>query len=121
MLDSLDSDVCAVPYIKVNEDILIERLTGRWTCKVCGHIYHMIYSPPSVDGICDFDGTMLYQREDDKRETVSYRIRVYHDQTQPLIDYYASLEKLVEIDGAQPIEMVTEALLEALEPFREKK
>ena len=77
MLEDLDGKVVAVPYIKVDEDELIERLTGRWTCPVCGRVFHVKFNPPKTAGICDDDGAELYQRDDDKVETVTNRIRVY--------------------------------------------
>jgi adenylate kinase len=103
-----------VPFITASESILIERLTGRWTCKGQGHVFHEKYNPPQTSGKCDFDGTALYQREDDRAETVTRRIQVYFSQTAPLIDYYRVHGLLNEIDGAQPIEKVTADLLTAL-------
>jgi adenylate kinase len=114
MLAGFKGQVNAVPYIYVPEDVLIERLTGRWTCRAEGHIFHEKYNPPKVPGRCDHDGSELYQREDDKVETVTRRIRVYLEQTQPLIDYYRQRNLLIEVDGKQPIEKVTVELLAAL-------
>jgi adenylate kinase len=114
MLSSLDGQVKAVPYINVPEAVLIERLTGRWTCRAHGHVYHEKYNPPKQVGICDEDGSELYQRDDDKAETVIRRIRVYLEQTQPLIDFYQQRGLLVEVDGMQSIEQVSVALLAAL-------
>jgi adenylate kinase len=106
--------VKAVPYIHVPEAELIERLTGRWTCRAHGHVFHEKYNPPQKPGICDFDGSELYQREDDQPETVKRRIRVFLEQTEPLIAYYRERELLLEINGSQPIEEVTRQLLSAL-------
>jgi adenylate kinase len=115
MLSDFNSQVDAVPYIKVPKDELVERLSGRLTCRAAGHVFHKKYNPPKEPGICDYDGSELYQREDDKPETVKRRIRVYLDQTQPLIDYYHDRGLLIEINGNQPIEEVTADLLNALE------
>jgi adenylate kinase len=114
MLQDMGGQVTAVPYISVTEPVLIERLTGRWTCRQAGHIFHEKYNPPQKPGLCDFDGSELYQREDDKAETVTRRIRVYLEQTKPLIDYYQQLGLLIEVDGTLPIEQVTANLLAAL-------
>jgi adenylate kinase len=115
MLAEMNGQVKCVPYICVPDDVLIERLAGRWTCRKAGHVFHEKYNPPRQPGICDFDGSELYQREDDKTETVKRRIRVYTDQTQPLIDYYRQHGVLVEVDGKKPIEQVTRDLLLALQ------
>ncbi len=114
MLAELGGKVVAVPFIKVPEEELVERLSGRLVCKANGHIFHKKYNPPKVPGICDYDGSELYQREDDKPEVVRNRIRVYLEQTAPLIDFYRARGLLVEIDGNQPIEKVTEDLWNAL-------
>lgn len=114
MLAEFQGAVNAVPYISVPEEVLIERLSGRWTCKAQGHVYHEKYNPPKYAGVCDVDGSELYQREDDKAETVKRRIRVYLEQTQPLIEYYKGQGKLVEVDGTQAIERVSASLLAAL-------
>ena len=111
MLASLNSRVAVVPYISAEESVLVERISGRWTCRASGHIYHEKFSPPKQAGICDIDGSELYQRADDKAETVVNRIHVYLTQTAPLVDHYRQCGKLVEIDGAQPVERVTEELL----------
>lgn len=114
MLEGLQGKVNAVPYIKVAEQALIERLTGRWTCRAQGHVFHEKYNPPKQAGVCDQDGSELYQRDDDKAETVKNRIQVYFAQTAPLIAYYQQADQLVEVDGTQPIEKVTAELLAAL-------
>lgn len=114
MLAQLDGKVVSVPYVSVPAAVLIERLSGRWTCRAQGHVYHSQYHPPVKAGVCDEDGSELYQREDDQPATVERRIRVYLDQTTPLIDHYRQSGLLVEIDGTQSIEQVTAALLAAV-------
>ena len=114
MLLDFGGHVNAVPYIKVAEDILIERLTGRWTCRAQGHVFHEKFNPPKQPGVCDYDGSELYQREDDKVETVTNRIRVYFEQTMPLIEYYRQRDLLIEVDGAQSIDAVTDELMAKL-------
>lgn len=115
MLAEFGGEVNLVPYITAVETVLIERASGRWTCRENGHIYHQTFSPPKQAGICDVDGSELYQRDDDKVETVTKRIRVYLEQTMPLVEYYRKSGKLVEIDGTQTVEQVTKELLAALE------
>ena len=102
--------VYLVPFIKVPNEALVERLSGRWMSK-SGRVYHALYNPPLVKWNDDIDGSELYQREDDKPETVAHRIEVYYEQTSPLIEYYQDAGTLVEIDGTQSIEKVTEDLL----------
>lgn len=114
MLEELDGKVVSVPYISVPAEVLIERLSGRWTCRTCGKVYHSVYNPPVKAGICDDDGGELYQREDDQPATVEKRIKVYMEQTSPLIEHYRQAGLLVEIDGTLPIEEVTRQLLEAI-------
>ncbi len=114
MLAEFKGQVDKVPYITAAEAILIDRISGRWTCRANGHVYHEKFSPPKEAGKCDIDGSEIYQRDDDKIETVTRRIKVYMEQTAPLIDYYRRRGKLVEIDGTQPVEKVTELLLSAL-------
>jgi adenylate kinase len=114
MLAQLDGKVVSVPYISVPAQVLIERLSGRWTCRAQGHIYHSQFNPPLKAGVCDEDGSELYQREDDQPATVERRIRVYLDQTSPLIDHYRQTGLLVEVDGTQSIDQVTSALLAAV-------
>jgi adenylate kinase len=111
MLESLGGKVSVVPYIAVPPAVLIERLGGRWSCRAAGHVYHEKYNPPKVAGKCDVDGSDLYQRDDDKTETVTRRIQVYTTQTTPLIEYYRQNGLLVEIDGTQEIGEVSRNLL----------
>ncbi len=115
MLVEFGGDVDYVPFISADDEVLVARLSGRWTCRANGHVFHTAFNPPQRPGICDLDGSELYQRDDDKAETVARRIQVYMQQTAPLIKYYREAGKLVEIDGAQPIEEVTAALVKALE------
>jgi adenylate kinase len=96
-----------VPYIKVPGDVLIARLSGRLTCRADGHVFHKVNKPPRADGVCDYDGSELYQREDDKPETVARRIRVYEERTRPLVEYYLERGTLIEVDGDRSIDLVT--------------
>jgi adenylate kinase len=114
MLHEFGGQVNAVPFITAPDNVLVERLSGRWTCRENGHIFNEKFSPPKEAGKCDFDGSELYQRDDDKVDTIKRRIDVYLGQTSPLIDYYRNNGKLIEIDGTQPIEQVTQELLTAL-------
>ena len=113
LLAEIDGKVDLVPFISVPNEVLVERLSGRWMSHA-GRVYHALYNPPKVKWVDDVDGSSLYQRDDDKPETVLHRINVYYDQTSPLIDYYRQAGKLVEIDGTQEIEQVTEDLLKAV-------
>jgi len=114
MLAEFGSQVDAVPYITAAEEILIERTSGRWSCRAQGHIYHQKFGPPKQEGICDVDGSELYQRDDDKVETVTKRIHIYLEQTIPLVEYYRKRGKLLEINGMEAVEQVTQKLLSAL-------
>jgi adenylate kinase len=120
MLAGINGEVKSVTYISVPERVLIDRLSGRWTCRKAGHIFHEKYNPPHVPGRCDFDASELYQREDDKSETIKNRIRVYLEQTQPLIQYYQERGILTEVDGTNSIEQVTIDLLAAIKRSRNK-
>lgn len=114
LLEKLGGEVVAVPYVKVPDEVLVERLSGRWISP-SGRVYHEKYNPPTVKWIDDIDGSQLYQREDDKPETVSHRIEVYTEQTAPLISYYQDKNLLCEIDGTQSIEQVTDDIMKAVE------
>ncbi|MBN1660939.1 MAG: adenylate kinase [Anaerolineae bacterium] len=114
ILEDLGAELTVVPYIKVPADVLLARLAGRWTCRQCGSMYHQIFSPPQVAGVCDRCGGDLYQRPDDTPETQRRRIEVYFDQTAPLIDYYRDKGLLVEVDGEPGIEEIRAGLLKVV-------
>jgi adenylate kinase len=114
LLADFGGKVDYVPFITAPEATLIERLSGRWTCRANGHIFHEKHNPPKAAGICDIDGSELYQRDDDKSDTVVRRIQVYLNQTAPLVEYYRQRGILSEINGAQAIEKVSAELLAVL-------
>ncbi|MCC6300533.1 MAG: adenylate kinase [Anaerolineales bacterium] len=114
MLHDFNGQVNAVPFISAPQEVLVERLGDRWSCRASGHIFNEKFNPPKESGKCDYDGSELYQRDDDKAETVKRRIEVYAEQTMPLIKHYREIGKLVEINGLQSIEQVTQTLLDAL-------
>ena len=101
-------------YIKVSEGELLKRLGGRWICRNCQAPYHEVDSPPKVAGKCDRCGGELYQRADDKAETVKKRLEVYFKETSPLIDYYKKAGKLLEINGEGNAAAVNQQILTAL-------
>ncbi|HID63157.1 MAG TPA: adenylate kinase, partial [Anaerolineae bacterium] len=103
-----------VLYIKVPNEELVARLSGRWICRDCQAVYHTITNPPQQAGRCDACGGELYQRSDDRPETVRRRLEVYFEQTMPLIEYYAERGVLTEVNGDQSIAEVQAALIEAL-------
>ncbi|MGB5933865.1 MAG: adenylate kinase [Anaerolineae bacterium] len=103
-----------VLLIQVSEGTLIERLSGRRTCRRCQANYHILFNPPQKEGVCDKCGGDLYQRSDDREETVRRRFRVYSEETAPLIDHYRRQGLLTEIDGEQGIEGVQGRILSAL-------
>lgn len=105
-LDKMGINLDRVININAAAEILIERAVGRRICKECGATYHVKYNPPKVEGVCDKDGGELYQRNDDTEETVTTRISVYMEQTEPLIDYYKSQGLLFDVDGTKKIDEV---------------
>jgi len=114
-LEKLGISLDRVINIDADADILIERAVGRRICKECGATYHIKFNPPIVEGICDKDNGVLYQRNDDVEETVSTRIKVYMDQTQPLIEYYNKKCLLLNVDGTQAIDAVFTVISEELD------
>jgi adenylate kinase len=114
MLAEFNGRVDVVPFIIGNDEVLVDRLGSRWTCRANGHIFNQKFSPPHEPGKCDYDGSELYQRDDDKPETVKRRIQVYLEQTAQLISYYRENGKLIEIDGMQTIDQVTQTMVVAL-------
>jgi len=107
--------VRAAIHVEVPIERLVERMSGRRVCRQEGHVYHIQHNPPKERGLCDEDGSELYQRDDDKPETVRRRLKVYEEQTEPLIEYYRESSLLIEINGDQPIDSVTEDILSSLE------
>ena len=103
-----------VLYIKVPNEALIQRLSGRLTCRTCGAVYHETFSPPKKAGVCDKDGGELYTRPDDTVETARKRLDVYFAQTSPLIDYYTKRHLLTEIDGDQNVDAVGRDLVKVV-------
>lgn len=114
-LDKLNTKLDKVINIDVDQSILVDRAVGRRICKTCGATYHVKYNPPKVEGVCDKDNTPLIQRDDDVKETVENRIKVYLDQTVPLLDYYVAQELLVNVDGSKDIKKVSEEIVKGLE------
>jgi adenylate kinase len=105
----------AVIDIRVDEDELLKRMTGRRVCRQCGAPYHIVNMPPKKEGVCDLCGGEVYQRADDTEETVKNRFKVYNEQTLPLTDYYAKTGKLVPIESAGGPKDVFEAIIRELE------
>ena len=100
--------------IDVAQGELLSRLARRWTCRSCGAVYHEVSQPPRRAGACNLCGGGLYQREDDREETVKQRLEVYFSQTAPVIEFYREQGKLAEVDGQGEIREVSESLLSAL-------
>ena len=106
-------EIDAALLVDAPDDAIVDRIAGRRQCAQ-GHIYHVVFDPPAREGICDRDGEPLFRREDDDPETVRERLRVYHEQTAPAIDYYARLRLLVAVDGTRAPADVQGDLLAAM-------
>jgi adenylate kinase len=98
--------IAAVLSIVVPDESLVDRLSGRWLCRTCGEAFHTVFNPPRRPGVCDYDGGELYQRDDDRPETIRNRLKVYWTQTSPLVEYYTGHGVLTEVDGSQSIDRV---------------
>lgn len=105
-LEKLNEKIDYALNVEVPDENIINRMSGRRACVSCGATYHIVHIPTKVEGICDRCGSELILRDDDKPETVQKRLGVYHEQTQPLIDYYKAKEVLVEVDGTKDMQDV---------------
>jgi adenylate kinase len=117
LLDYMGAGLDVVLELVVDEDEVIRRLSGRRTCRGCGKIWHLEFDPPSREDVCDRCQGELFQRDDDKPETVTERLRVYARDTAPLSDYYGAQGKLVGIDATGPVEDVTQRAIDALRSY----
>ena len=113
-LDRMGITIDRVVDINVPDEVITRRVSGRRVCLDCGNTYHVETKKPLKDGVCDRCGSTLVQRKDDQPETVLERLHVYHDQTEPLRDYYANAGKLLVVDGQQGIQEIAEQTLELL-------
>jgi adenylate kinase len=104
--------------LDVDDEKIIKRTIARRTCKQCGEIYNLLYKAPANPKICDKCGGELYQRDDDTEETISNRLKVYHEQTEPLIEYYSKKGMLVTVKGKDEVEETTKTMLQALEKVK---
>jgi adenylate kinase len=104
----------SVVNIDVDTSILVDRLTGRRTCKECNNMFHMVFNPPKQDGVCDSCGGELYQRADDNEETVKSRLETYNENTAPLIDYYRGKGLLKDVEGQGAIDDIFQNILDVL-------
>jgi len=110
----IDMPLEAVVNIKTSSDVVVERLSGRRTCKECQTVYHIAYSAPKVEGKCDRCGGELYHRDDDKEETIRKRLEVYEKQTFPLLEYYQTSGNVMEVSGDISIDEVFDSIVQAL-------
>ena len=117
LLADLGTALDLVLELVVDDDEVIRRLSGRRTCRGCGKIWHVEFDAPSREDICDRCGGELFQRDDDKAETIAERLRVYARDTAPLVDYYGAQGKLVGIDATGPVEDVTVRAIDALRSY----
>ena len=115
MLTKAGAPLDAVLYLKVPDEILVERAVGRRVCKESGSVYHIKFRPPKVEGVCDVSGKALVHRDDDKEEVVVQRLKEYDEKTSPLIDYYKQQGKLLEVDGVGSLEAIEQRIKSALQ------
>lgn len=116
-LDASGESMDAVIDINVPDENIMERMSGRRLCRKCGEGYHTVFNPPRADGVCDVCGGELYMRDDDQPETVRKRLTVYHDQTQPLIEYYTKQQILKSVDGTQRMDKVFADIVTILDAY----
>ncbi len=117
-LQRFNREIDLVIYLKVSREELLQRLAGRVFCQAHQHVYHVKNHPPKVDGICDQDGSKLYQRPDDAGEAMRRRLVIYFNQTNQVLEYYSQQQKLSQIDGNQNIDQVQAALLDKIKVYK---
>jgi adenylate kinase len=115
ILKELNIDLDAVINLNVEDDEIVKRIVNRRLCSNCGQGYNIITIPPKVEGVCDLCNSPLYTRADDNEETVKIRLTVYNNQTKPLVEYYEALNKIVNINSNQAIELVIKEIVKAVE------
>jgi adenylate kinase len=116
MLSELGTPLDAVLELKVDDEEVVRRLSGRRTCRQCGHVWHQEFDQPKEDGVCDKCGGQLFQRDDDQPETIRRRLEVYNENTAQLVGYYDDQGVLVTIEATGPVDGVTKRAISALEP-----
>jgi adenylate kinase len=119
ILKSLGTRLTVVLELVVEEDEVVRRLSGRRTCRRCDHVWHLDFDPPAVEDVCDICGGELYQRDDDREETIRHRLEVYHEQTEPLVAFYGARGLLRGVDAIGPVDDVTERAIDVLRRYTE--
>ena len=114
-LDDMGVEIDRVIDIQVPDEKIVQRLSGRRVCGSCGASYHLLYKKPEKDGVCDDCGAQLVQRSDDREETILERLKVYHEQTEPLVEFYRKKNKLFVVEGQEEVADTTALTLKALE------
>jgi len=114
ILKKMGLALTCVLSVQVPHELIVERLSGRRTCKGCGALYHVVFDPPKAAGTCNRCGGELFQRDDDREETISNRLRVYDNQTAPLVSYYRERGLLKSIDGVGKVEDIGKRMIQAL-------
>jgi adenylate kinase len=117
MLAEWGSSLDVVLELVVDDEEVVRRLAGRRTCRSCGKVWHVDFDPPAREGVCDACGGRLFQRDDDREDTIRHRLEVYQEQTSPLISFYADEGILVGVDATGPVEEITQRALAALRRF----
>ncbi|GIH63471.1 MULTISPECIES: adenylate kinase [Microbispora] len=117
MLAEFGTALDVVLNLVVEDDEVVRRLAGRRTCRSCGKVWHVVFDPPAVEGVCDACGGELFQRDDDREETIRRRLEVYQEQTAPLISFYADEGILQGVDATGPVEEITQRAMSALRRF----
>jgi adenylate kinase len=120
-LEALGKHIDLAVYLKVPKEELLKRLSGRYICRANQHVYNIYTNPPKVPGVCDLDGSELYQRSDDRGEAVEKRLNIFFKETILLLDYYGRQHKLIEVNGDQSIDRVQEDLLNAIRAYMAKR
>lgn len=116
-LDAMGVKIDAALSIDVDDDVIIERMSGRRICSECGSSYHVLYNAPATENTCDKCSSPLFIRPDDAAETVKVRLDTYHKQTEPIKEYYAAKGILIEVKGQDKVEDTTKLVFEALAPY----
>ena len=120
-LEALGKHIDLAVYLKVPKEELLKRLSGRYICRANQHVYNIYTNPPKVPGVCDLDGSELYQRSDDRGEAVEKRLNIFFKETILLLDYYGRQHKLIEVNADQSIDQVQADILSAIEAYFDKQ